>query len=68
MGNQCCNSKKTDNTPSDMKDFKKEMKDDVESDDNDLTTKTASKEADQIISSSPKQDSGMALGIMYEEL
>jgi len=54
MGNQCCNSRKTDNTPSDMKDFKKEMKTDVDSDDNDLATKTTSKEADQIISDSPK--------------
>ena len=51
----CCNSKKANQTPSDMKEFKKEMRDEVESDENnDLTTKTTSKDAAPIINESPK--------------
>lgn len=50
----CCSSKKANQTPL-RKEFKKEMRDEVESDENnDLTTKTTSKEAAPIISESPK--------------
>jgi len=71
MGNACCNSRKVDNTPSDMKDFIKENfenKDEDDDDDMDFDSrKTATADHDKIISDSPKLVVRV-LDDMYEEL